>query len=364
MTNGWDIFSDILSNKLTDKALKFLKKHVGSDLFIVCGDGGVGKSSFIKSITGEDVYIGSTLESGTRVTALVPAVINDKRCLFLDMPGFNTVDFDNWDVFFRLMAAMSVVQSYVEFRGVLFVDSFSRPRVSPSAKILLTWLSLFCGLEYMPNVAIVTTRWDGLDADGVAEKLKNVEDWKKSWLAEMTSKGAAIYHHGLIDKEPGYQTLHINRDASERQTRARRFIGTHYRGSTDLKLQIYIEIANGATLETTRAGRWLKYGNTSSGTADAQEERSSNSSGTGQGNFWDNVKWEDMQRWARLLYQAGRFFMSANARRSPSFGEFDEEFDYQPFYEAGFSFNDSWDDIFNESPVPESPPSSSTCSIL
>jgi GTP-binding protein EngB required for normal cell division len=39
-------------------------KSAGSDLFIVCGDGGVGKSSFIKSITGEEVYIGSTLQSG------------------------------------------------------------------------------------------------------------------------------------------------------------------------------------------------------------------------------------------------------------------------------------------------------------
>lgn len=37
---------------------------LGADLFIVTGPAGVGKSSFIKSVTGEDVYIGSTLESG------------------------------------------------------------------------------------------------------------------------------------------------------------------------------------------------------------------------------------------------------------------------------------------------------------
>lgn len=37
---------------------------MGADLFIVVGDGGVGKSSLIKSITSEDVYISSTLESG------------------------------------------------------------------------------------------------------------------------------------------------------------------------------------------------------------------------------------------------------------------------------------------------------------
>ena len=36
----------------------------GADLFIICGDGGVGKSSFIESVTSEDVFVGSTLESG------------------------------------------------------------------------------------------------------------------------------------------------------------------------------------------------------------------------------------------------------------------------------------------------------------
>jgi len=39
-------------------------RSVGAEVIIVTGAGGVGKSSLIQSITGHDVYVGNTLESG------------------------------------------------------------------------------------------------------------------------------------------------------------------------------------------------------------------------------------------------------------------------------------------------------------
>lgn len=55
-------------------------------------------------------------------------VIGSRRCLFMDVPGFNTRDFDDWDVFQRLMTGMSIVHPYVQFRGVLYVDSMENNR--------------------------------------------------------------------------------------------------------------------------------------------------------------------------------------------------------------------------------------------
>jgi hypothetical protein len=74
------------------------------------------------------------------------------------MPGFNTRDFDDWDIFQRLMTGLSVVQAYVQFRGVLFVDQMDDNRVTSSKQKLITWLYHFCGPEYMPNVTVVTTK--------------------------------------------------------------------------------------------------------------------------------------------------------------------------------------------------------------
>ncbi|KAH1552461.1 hypothetical protein LV164_007917 [Aspergillus fumigatus] len=329
--NGWHIFSDLVCNKLTEGAEKLLRAHMGADLFIVTGSAGVGKSSFIKEITGEDVYIGSTLESGegcyccrtyedtkhisgTKITSLVPTVIGNQRCLFLDMPGFNTRDFDDWDIFHRLMTAMFVVERYVQFRGVLYVDSMEENRVTPATEKILTGLWLFCGQDYMPNV----------------------------------THDASIYHHGLVIEGENYRTLHIERQAERRRVLARDAITALYEHPTSLKLQIYTEIANGATIDTTLAGRWLKYGRAAHDSHDSQdndETRADSSPGDGstrseqQGErqqrdganrpnefaakaaawaeqFSDT--WEDIKPWARLLYKAARFYGSWSSRSSPS----------------------------------------------
>ncbi|RHZ67324.1 uncharacterized protein CDV56_106958 [Aspergillus thermomutatus] len=369
--NGWHVFSDLVCNKLTEGAESFLKKHTGADLFIVTGPAGVGKSSFIKSITGEDVYIGSTLESGTKTTSLVPSVIGNQRCLFLDMPGFNTRDFDDWDVFHRLMTAMSVVERYVEFRGVLYVDSMEENRVTPATEKILTWLWLFCGQDYMPNVTIVTTRWDGLDVDGIQSKMSRVERWQAEGLLQrFFSHGASIYHHGLVMEGGNYKTLHIERRAEERRLLARDEITARYHDPTTLKLQIYTEIANGATIDTTLAGKLLKYGraaddtqghgeastDSSTGSDSAREEQRGEHQQRDRANSYGEASaraawadqfsyaWEDIKPWVRLLYMAARMYMSSSSSSSPSsppvFDSFVDDDSQGIFFEEEFSFPD------------------------
>ncbi|KAH2485673.1 hypothetical protein KXV28_001211 [Aspergillus fumigatus] len=347
--NGWHIFSDLVCNKLTEGAEKFLRAHIGADLFIVTGSAGVGKSSFIKAITGEDVYIGSTLESGTKITSLVPTVIGNQRCLFLDMPWFNTRDFDDWDVFHRLMTAMSVVERYVQFRGVLYVDSMEENRVTPATEKILTGLWLFCGQDYMPNVTVVTTRWNGLDADGIETKMARVGKWRAEGLLKRFFKhDASIYHHGLVMEGENNRTLHIERQAERRRVLARDAITALYEHPTSLKLQIYTEIANGATIDTTLAGRWLKYGRAAHDSHDSQDndetsadsspgDDSTRSEQQGERQQRDGANrpnefaakaaawaeqfsdtWEDIKPWARLLYKAARFYGSWSSRSSPS----------------------------------------------
>ncbi|KAL3429191.1 hypothetical protein BDV09DRAFT_190347 [Aspergillus tetrazonus] len=255
LSNGWKASAEMLTSKISEKVEKFLSKHAGADLFIVTGCAGAGKSSFIKCITQEDVYVGSTLKSGTTTTSLVPVVIGNRRCLFMDVPGFNTRDFDDWDVFERLMTGMSIVQPYVQFRGVLYVDSMESNRGTPAAEKILNWLFYFCGKDYMPNVTVVTTRWDGLDVDGIQDKLSRFELWKSdNTFQALFCNGAKVYHHGLVKEGLDFKTLHIQRQSERRRSLAQTMIMSCYHGPTSLQLQIHVEIANGAALERTSAG--------------------------------------------------------------------------------------------------------------
>ncbi|EAW20826.1 uncharacterized protein NFIA_113570 [Aspergillus fischeri NRRL 181] len=129
----------------------------------------------------------------------------------------------------QLMTAMSVVERYVKFRGVLYVDSMEENRVTPATEKILTWLWLFCGQDYMPNVTVVTTRWDGLDADGIETKMARVEKWRAEGLLQrFFEHGASIYHHGLVMEGGNYKTLHIERQAERRRVLARDAITALY----------------------------------------------------------------------------------------------------------------------------------------
>ncbi|OKL56258.1 hypothetical protein UA08_08506 [Talaromyces atroroseus] len=369
--NGWKRFSNQVCNKLTDKVQKFLNQHAGADLIIVTGPGGVGKSSYIKSITGENVNVGSTLESGTKTTSLVPVVIGGKRYLFLDMPGFNTVDFDDWDIFYRLMTALSIVHTYTVFRSVIYVDEVKETRITPQACKILTWLFLFCGRDYMPNVTVVTTKRDGLNEYGIQDKLSLVEKWCEDELFKSAGR---------------YETLHLINDREDRASRAQHEIMARYQNPTNLKLQAYIEIASGATVDQTHAGRWLRHGHMAdNGPADSHhdeddegnttppsddspssdqtqdqnqharqatgnDDSSSNPSpSNGFWDFWKDLRYEDVKPWVSLLINAAREYMKSERASS-------NEYFPDPFedYESTDAFREapSFQAFFDE-PEPE-----------
>ncbi|KAF2019465.1 hypothetical protein BU24DRAFT_340628 [Aaosphaeria arxii CBS 175.79] len=268
IADGWRKLSSRVCNALSDKAA-----NMGADLIIVTGATGVGKSAFIKSVTGSNVYVSSTLQSGTRTTALVPTIINGKKYIFLDMPGFSAADMDDREIFYLLMTAMATIQPYVKFRGLIYVDKFDDDRSTKSQKMVLTWLQHFCGNDYMPNVTIVSTKWDRKDDAGIEEKLDRYSQWCESDLIRpLLLNGAESFHHGLIQDGDRKRGLDIGRNAEGRAREARAMIHERYHDASELRLKIYTEIADGQSIDATSAGRWLRSATKGSSNATAPDQ--------------------------------------------------------------------------------------------
>lgn len=177
------------------------------------------------------------------------------------MPGFNADDFNDWEIFNMLMTGMATVRTYVRFRGVVYVDSMNDRRLTAPAQRILTWLTHFCGEGYMPNLTIVTTMWDGHDEEGIEDKLDIYETWRAgAHFQYFFSHGAKVYHHGLVKGGDGYRTLSREKKSAERKSDALQMIRDYGDTAPPLTLQIYDQIANGRTIETTSAGRWLRAG--------------------------------------------------------------------------------------------------------
>lgn len=196
---------------------------------------------------------------GTRNTALVPAVIEGKRYLFLDMPGFDADDLDDWHIFIMLMTAMATVQRYVTFRGLVYVDTFDKARATTSARKILTWVQHFCGNEYMANVTVVNTMWDVLNDDGIDRKFELYATWSEGELLQpLLSNGAETFHHGIIRDGDHWQKLSLENKAEERALYAKNMIHERYHEPSNVRLKVYTEIEAGHDIETTSAGSWLK----------------------------------------------------------------------------------------------------------
>lgn len=186
----------------------------------------------------------------------------------------------------------------------------------------------------MPNFTVVTTRWDGLDVDGIETKMSRVEKWRAEGLLQhFFEHGASIYHHGFVMQGGNYKTLHIERQAERRRLLARHEITARCRDPTSLRLQIYTEIANGATIDTTLAGRWLKYGHAADnaqGNGEASRDPSTESDSAGEEQQGEDQRrdqangyggpsartawtdqfpyaWGDVKPWVRVFLRAARY---------------------------------------------------------
>ncbi|KAH8429163.1 GTPase domain-containing protein [Aspergillus melleus] len=343
--DGWKAFTDYMCSTLTEEMQALLENNMGTSCLLVTGGTGTGKSSFIKCITTKDVYVGSTLESGTKSISLVPSVIHEKLYMFLDMPGFNADDLDDWETFSRLMNAMAVLKNYVVFRGVIYVDPMDAPRASPAARNMPTWLSRFCGIEYMRNVTVVTTKWDLLSADGIEQRLERVGYWKEHPLYhDFVNYESVVYHHGLVQENGNNTTLSERKQNEERKLGAENMIAERYRDPSSVQLQVDIEIENGASIYSTEAGRWLKRFEPRSGSPESStSSQNDGQRGPGESSgFWAGIRAKDC---VDLFVNAAKVYRSmtdpVTFSAGPSFDSFESTgvFEDVPFFGESSSFD-------------------------
>lgn len=303
------------------------------------------------------------------------------------MPGFDAVDLDDWHIFTMLVTAMATIERYVKFRGLIYVDAFDNVRATNSAHKILTWVKLFCGNEYMPNVTIVTTKWDKQDDDEIEEKLESFACWSKGDLLQpLLSHGAKVFHHGLIRDNNNWQKLKLKKKPTERALYAKRMIHEHYGDPSNIPLQVYREIADGHTIDTTTAGSWLRAGSafsqntnpnpTDQGKSwqflyqpnirlmfqgpDIPEEPTATHNNTGTAPPPQNGSADRPQTrpepstswvpWIRLLLQAAQIFFNASAASTAKSEQFPaSEFEDEDFRRNGYGFREG--QTFQPSPA-------------
>ncbi|TEB22531.1 P-loop containing nucleoside triphosphate hydrolase protein [Coprinellus micaceus] len=149
-----------------------------TDFIAVMGQTGVGKSTFINTVTesSQQLEVGHGLESCTQAVQLSePLQFQGRNVVFIDTPGFDDSDADRSDADILRMIADHLVEAKQRLAGVVYVKDISQVKMTGSACNNLHLFKKICGEDSLRNVAIVTTKWGRVPEEEGKERQRNLE---------------------------------------------------------------------------------------------------------------------------------------------------------------------------------------------
>lgn len=164
----------------------------------VMGPTGVGKSTFINSLLGQEkMVVGHDLKSCTAriehaVVSNIPSHPNlhGRRVVIVDVPGFDDTIEDDAEILRRI--AIWLASSYddgMKLGGVIYLHEISQTRMLGTTRRNLNMFRKLCGEEALSRVILGTTKWADVLSDIGEQREKQLSD--KFWK-EMIGFGSVV----------------------------------------------------------------------------------------------------------------------------------------------------------------------------
>ncbi|EED11934.1 hypothetical protein TSTA_000120 [Talaromyces stipitatus ATCC 10500] len=254
----------IAKGRVNQSMLNFIKQHLnGTRLIFVVGETGSGKTTLLGEITGQDLKIGHSANSGTLGYQVLPAIIHGKQYLFVDTPGFGAADLQNREVYEDIMSCVCTLGQWVTVAGIMFVHDARQQRLTQSEMTTIRWLECFCGPQFFQNVTIVQTQWDRITEDDVDQARDIAEELQTSAFKDILFpkhvRGGCVYNHGVrVGNGSDWDIFSRKRNPAERSQMAADFVQYQYERCDGVgRLQVLEELAQGWGPYETEAAKTL-----------------------------------------------------------------------------------------------------------
>jgi energy-coupling factor transporter ATP-binding protein EcfA2 len=175
----------------------------------VMGRTGVGKSTFIQMITGnEDIVVGHSLTSGTYIDCSIWMPIKLKtetsevhgypyddghtRYMLIDTPGFDDTYVSDNVIISKIRTWLHAsYQSGISLSGILYLHSITSPRLPGSAIRHLRLFRELVGDDNLGNVILATTFWNEIDPV-LGERREAELAEKRTYWGQLVERGSSI----------------------------------------------------------------------------------------------------------------------------------------------------------------------------
>ncbi|KAH6880663.1 hypothetical protein B0T10DRAFT_565399 [Thelonectria olida] len=220
-------------------------------VILVMGVTGVGKSTFISKLTGDDSGIGHELTSFTQGMGFHTMQLKGKSVHLVDTPGFNDTWRSDIDILSEIVFILcQIYKRGMKTAGILYLHRISDNRVSGSAMKNFKLLESVCGFESASRVSLVTTMWGDTVIDPQEllreSRLVSTDDFwgrlcrhgsrTKRWRGDGSSALSIVDE--LVDRSErgGYRSLLIQREIVDeekplKETTAGRVLIEEYRAA-------------------------------------------------------------------------------------------------------------------------------------
>ncbi|KAL7948668.1 P-loop containing nucleoside triphosphate hydrolase protein [Trichoderma barbatum] len=208
---------DLKPNEQLREGLEFSEDAV---VIAVMGGTGVGKSTFISLLTGENVGIGHDLQSCTTKVGVYNFNYNGRHTVYLlDTPGFDDTNRPDSEILQEIAFYLAAMYAQkVQLAGLIYLHRITDTRVSGSSLKNIRMFQKICGAGAFHRVVLATTMWATLESmEGGrevglqrCEELKHPEFWGEMILNKSIMKehdgseaSALAIISKLVDKEGG-----------------------------------------------------------------------------------------------------------------------------------------------------------------
>ncbi|TFK19337.1 hypothetical protein FA15DRAFT_214025 [Coprinopsis marcescibilis] len=224
----------------------------------IMGPTGVGKSSFINTLTGHShARVGESLTSCTRnlqaiIMPLPAELVAEytslayRRIVLVDTPGFDDTYSDDGEILRRIAVWLaSCYDERMPVSGLIYMGDIAQKRIHGSTRLNLEMFQRLCGKKSFQSVVLVTTQWDTVQRPlGEAREKELLESF---WCELVT--GGAITKRVQRDNPGGH--MDVLRHILE-------YVERDLTSSGPLKIQKeYVDQSKRIPL--TEAGKKLKY---------------------------------------------------------------------------------------------------------
>ncbi|KAF8545540.1 hypothetical protein OG21DRAFT_257751, partial [Imleria badia] len=156
ISEGFDL--DSTPTKATPKS-----EPMSPMMIAVIGATGVGKSQFIRTLTGDNSVVVGDITSDVNPVRCFHSE-SGKEVIFLDTPGFGQFTITgrtDSDILATIVDWLKVMSEQgITFAGILYLHQISDNRVTNVSTMKLKTLQEVYGKDSLPNVIFVTTMWE------------------------------------------------------------------------------------------------------------------------------------------------------------------------------------------------------------